>query len=110
MLEVDVLIQNRLWNISVNRLYYACYYAVSALLLHIDVHTKTHAGARQMFGLHFVDTGIVSREAGHYYKKIFSMRHKGDYEDYFDNDEEDVIALREPAQNLINEVLTILSK
>lgn len=31
--EVDLHIENELWNTAVNRLYYACYYAVSALLL-----------------------------------------------------------------------------
>ena len=35
--EVDLLIQNRLWNIAVNRLYYACFYAVTALLLNNEI-------------------------------------------------------------------------
>lgn len=50
--EVDVLIQNNLCNTAVNRLYYACFYAVSALLSHNDVNTRTHAGTIQMFGQH----------------------------------------------------------
>ena len=29
--EVDLHIKNELWNTAVNRLYYACYYAVIAL-------------------------------------------------------------------------------
>ena len=31
--EIDLLIQHKLWNTAINRLYYACYYAVIALLL-----------------------------------------------------------------------------
>lgn len=31
--EIDLLVQNKLWNTAVNRLYYACYYAVIALLI-----------------------------------------------------------------------------
>lgn len=31
--EVDILIDNQFWTTSINRLYYACFYAVSALLL-----------------------------------------------------------------------------
>jgi uncharacterized protein (UPF0332 family) len=42
------------WNGAVNRLYYACFYAVSALLLYKDLQPKSHAGVRQLFGLHFV--------------------------------------------------------
>ncbi len=30
--EVDVLIENEFWNTAVNRIYYACFYAVTALL------------------------------------------------------------------------------
>ena len=28
--EVNLLVENKLWNTAVNRLYYACYYAVIA--------------------------------------------------------------------------------
>ena len=57
--EVKVLAKNEMWNGCINRLYYACFYAVSALLLQNNIQTKTHAGARQMFGLHFVDKGLI---------------------------------------------------
>jgi len=30
--EVDILVENQLWNTAVNRLYYSCFYAVIALL------------------------------------------------------------------------------
>ena len=30
--EVDFLINNRLWNTAINRMYYSCFYAVIALL------------------------------------------------------------------------------
>ena len=38
----------------------------------------------QMFGLHFVNTGIISRNSGKTYSDIFDRRQKGDYEDFFD--------------------------
>ena len=60
--EADAMVQNRFWNASVNRIYYACYYAVSGLLLKKNIETNSHKGIRQMFGLHFVQSGIVSKE------------------------------------------------
>lgn len=48
--EVEVLIANEFWNGAVNRLYYACFYAVIALLIQNGIDTQTHVGARQMFG------------------------------------------------------------
>ncbi|MGN6540887.1 MAG: HEPN domain-containing protein [Ginsengibacter sp.] len=46
--EIELLIQNELWNTAVNRLYYACYYAVIALLINKEIDTLTHTGARQL--------------------------------------------------------------
>lgn len=37
-------------------MYYACFYAVSALLLHAEIDgVKSHEGVRQMFGKHFIN-------------------------------------------------------
>ena len=38
--EVALLTENKLWNTAVNRLYYACYYAVSALLISKNITSK----------------------------------------------------------------------
>ncbi|MBO4403225.1 MAG: HEPN domain-containing protein [Bacteroidales bacterium] len=51
--EVEVLLQNRFYNTAANRMYYACYYAVSALLVANGIVAKSHDGAKQMFGMHF---------------------------------------------------------
>ena len=46
--EVEVLIENEFWNTAVNRIYYACFYAVTALLIKNGFSTQTHSGTRQM--------------------------------------------------------------
>jgi len=56
--EVETLIQNKFWNTAINRMYYACFYAVSALLLKYGIQTSSHSGCRQKFGQHFVQTDI----------------------------------------------------
>jgi uncharacterized protein (UPF0332 family) len=67
-------LDNRLWNTAVNRLYYACYYAVIALLIDHKIERLTHAGARQMFGLHFIKTGVIEKELGKFYSQLFDLR------------------------------------
>ena len=62
MQEVKFLFENQLWNNAVNRLYYRCFYAVGALLASVNVYTKTHSGASQMFSLHFIKQGIFEKE------------------------------------------------
>jgi uncharacterized protein (UPF0332 family) len=80
--EVDILIKNQLWNTSVNRMYYACFYMVNALLLKHGFEASTHKGCRLMFGKHFIQTKIIDNEMGKLYTKLFEMRHKGDYDDF----------------------------
>ncbi|GAB3170106.1 HEPN domain-containing protein [Telluribacter humicola] len=99
--EVSVLIENGLWNTAVNRLYYA----VIALLIRNEISVNTHAGARQMFGLHFVKAGIIDNELGKFYSNIFTMRQSADYEDY---SEEEVLDLVRPADELIQKIEELL--
>lgn len=110
LLEIDILIENELWNTAINRLYYACYYALIALLLKNDLQAKTHAGVRKMFGLHFVKTGLFSKQLGNFYSEIFDLRQTGDYDDYIDYKKSDVLDLIIPAREFIDEVEKLLKK
>ena len=47
-----LLVENGKWNSAINRLYYAAYYAVSALLIKSNVEAKTHAGVKRQFFFH----------------------------------------------------------
>jgi uncharacterized protein (UPF0332 family) len=52
--ETLILAKEERWNAVINRLYYACFYSVIALLLKNDIETQTHDGARTQFGLQFI--------------------------------------------------------
>jgi uncharacterized protein (UPF0332 family) len=82
---------------------------VIALLIDKDIHAQTHSGVRQMFGLHFIKTGIIDKEAGKFYTDIFDMRQTGDYDDYIDFKKEDVLELIEPANELISKIELLLT-
>jgi len=107
--EVQQHIENEFWATAINRLYYACFYAVSALLLKNNIKTQSHAGVRQMFGLHFVKTEIIPKDLGKFYSDIFDMRHTGDYDDFVDFSKEDVIDVLGPAKDLISKIETLLN-
>ena len=67
---------------AINRLYYACFYAVIAALL-LDNHVaKSHSGVRTMFHKHWVLTGRIAASYGKIYNEIFDMRHEDDYDDF----------------------------
>ncbi|ANU56893.1 HEPN domain-containing protein [Bacteroides caecimuris] len=88
--DVDVLIENELWNSTINRMYYACFHAVSALLIKNGIEVKSHMGIRQAFGLHFVKAGKVSLEYGRIFSRIYDKRQSSDYDDFIDFTKEEV--------------------
>jgi uncharacterized protein (UPF0332 family) len=64
---------------AVNRIYYACFYAVSALLMQKELRFKKHSGVRAAFHQNFVKKGEIDREQGRFYDEIFEARQRGDY-------------------------------
>lgn len=110
LLEINLHIENKLWSTAVNRLYYACYYAVSALLVKNNIGAQTHGDTRQMFGLHFIKTGLIPKESGKFYTDIFDKRQTGDYDDFVEIGKEDVICLLEPAKRLVLEIENLLKE
>lgn len=91
--EIKEHISNGFYNTAVNRMYYACFYAVSSLLVAYQIEVKSHDGTRQKFGQHFVLTGIVPKDLGKFYRIIFEKRSSGDYDDFITYDLEIVNSL-----------------
>ncbi|MDR2147593.1 MAG: HEPN domain-containing protein [Tannerella sp.] len=96
------------WRIAVNRLYYACFYAASALLVKNGLTAHTHNGTMNQFGLHFVKKGLINQEQGKLFKQLFNLRQSGDYDDWFDIEEKDVKPLLEPAEKFIAEIENLI--
>lgn len=99
--EADTLAKGSFYNAAVNRLYYACYYAVSALLVKNGITPQTHQGAKQMFSLHFIANGKIGKQHGAFYGRLFNDRMSGDYDDFVQYDSEMLAALRPQAKELI---------
>ena len=92
------------WETVANRLYYAAYNAVSALLIANGDEAQTHNGIIRIFGLHFVKTGQVSLEMGDLYKTLYSMRLTGDYDDFCCLSEDNIQPLIEPTERFISSI------
>ena len=107
--EAKGIIQLGYWRIAANRLYYACFYAASALLIKNNFTAHTHAGVINQFGLHFVTKGLISKEQGKFFKRLFNLRQSGDYDDWFDISEEDVMPFLEPTEKFIAEIENLIN-
>jgi uncharacterized protein (UPF0332 family) len=110
LIEADTMIKNGFWNAAVNRIYYSCYYVVSGLLLKKSIETNSHKGLRQMFGLHFVQTGAVSKDDGRFFSDLYDRRQTGDYEDFVLYEKETVINLFNQAKDFIDRIVKLIDK
>lgn len=107
--EVPYLYNGGYYNTAINRMYYAAYYAVLALLTKNSIDTTTHAGVKQMLGLHFVITGKLSRDHSRTFNDLFDMRHSSDYEDFAYYDCHDVDELLPKAKEFIKVIAELIN-
>ena len=108
--QVKNIVSTGYWDMIANRLYYAAYYAVSALLLQSGYSVQTHHGIIQMLGLHFIKTGIIDKEFGSLYGQLFSLRQTGDYGDTFGLTEKQVLPLLPQTEKFIKDIASLIEK
>lgn len=108
--EVQTHIENKFWNTAINRMYYACFYAIGALFAKHKIEVDSHSGVRQKFGKHFVKTGKFDKKLAKLFTELFDKRQKGDYNDFLDYDEETVLRLYPLSRELIKQVDELLTE
>ena len=108
--ELKANVELKFWRIAANRLYYACYYAATALLIHNNLTTRTHTGTINQLSLHFIKNGLLDVKYGKLYKKLFELRQTGDYDDMITITEDDVIPFLEPAEQFLAEIENLINK
>jgi uncharacterized protein (UPF0332 family) len=91
-------------------LYYACFYAVSALLLAKDLSSAKHSGVRSLFHQNFIKPGLLDIKLGHLYDRLFDNRQKGDYQDLVRFDLKEVSAWYDEAERFVEIVLKLISE
>ena len=88
IIEAKLMASEGHYNATMNRLYYACFYAATALLVANDIPSASHAGVKTMLSLHFVAKGKLDKEYGKTFSRLFEIRHTGDYDDFVYCDKE----------------------
>ena len=64
---------------AISRLYYCVLSHVRALLLTLDLETRSHEAALRLLSLHFVKAGTLPRETAHVFAKLMKFREEADY-------------------------------
>ena len=108
--EARLMHQTRHWNTCANRLYYAVFYAVNALLAKNGLAASKHSGVKALFNLHYVKTGAIPKEKGRLYSRLFDLRQEADYLDFVSLDEETVGPLVDEAVEFVEAIRSILGE
>lgn len=109
LLQVDMAQSNQMWDLVANRLYYALFHAVSALLISNEIQVGTHRGAQIRFHQAFVKTGIFSKDEGHLYSRLQQLREEGDYNCYIQAEREEIFPLIDKSKEMINKIFRLLN-
>ncbi|MDR4508726.1 MAG: HEPN domain-containing protein [Candidatus Brocadiaceae bacterium] len=88
----------------INRLYYAMFYAVLALLQEKQLGTSKHTGAISLFDKEFIKTGIFQKDLSRALHRAFELRQKGDYLEQVKFTREDVDGLLPKAEDFLNSI------
>lgn len=104
---IDELVAGRL-SFSVNRIYYGCFYIVSAFMLRRKLRFSKHSGVRATFHQQLVKPGLVSRENGQLYDELFEARQRGDYIELVSFEKSDVKDWLERATHFLKEIKLLI--
>ncbi len=78
---------DRHYSTTVNRAYYAIFYAASATLASKGIGRSKHSGVQSAFGYEFIRTGVIEPEYGKMYTTALTNRLDSDYDIHTTTDE-----------------------
>ncbi len=94
--------------LAINRVYYACFYSASALLLQENKHFSKHSGVRAALHQHVVKAGRLPSDLGAFYDQAFEERQEADYSGLATFDAETVTARINSAELFVSHMKALL--
>lgn len=102
--EAKILANNRAYRGSINRSYYAMFYAAMGLLSLKDLGSSKHSGVISFFDREFVKTGELSKALSRSFHRAFEERQMSDYGEMLEPDELTAMELIEEADIFISTI------
>lgn len=106
--EARLLLENKINDTAVSRLYYAVFYAITALLNENGYNPKTHSGVKTIFNKEFILTGKVESRFSDFYSFLMAKRFEADYDDFVFIDENKIQSLVSETEELIAIMISLL--
>jgi uncharacterized protein len=108
--DADYLAREERWNAAANRMYYACFYVVSAYLAFRGLTATTHSGLKNVFNQELIKTGRIDRADGVLFNKLFNIRQEADYEDFSNTQPEELQPLLLKINDLIRDIEQLIKE
>ena len=105
-----LLLDNSKPRSSVNRSYYAMFYAVMALLAVKGSPTSKHSGVIALFDQEYVKTGIFEKDLSRWLHDAFDFRQRADYREMFQISHDQARLALEHAASFISAVQSHVTK
>jgi uncharacterized protein (UPF0332 family) len=84
--------------------------AASAALASINIAPRSHAGLRNQFGQHFVQTGLLDSQYAKMLARAFEARQSSDYEIFNQATQLEAEAIIANAEQFVNTIKNLLSE
>jgi len=106
----QILLDKEMIRPSVNRSYYAMFYAVLALLAVKKMETSKHSGAISLFDREFVKQGVFKKDLSRWLHDAFDLRQLSDYAAQSSITSDDAQRALDHAGEFVKKVKDILKK
>lgn len=108
--DAEYLLGEERWNGAANRMYYACFYMVSAYLAFKGFSAATHSGLKSAFNQELIKTGRIDRSDGVLFNRLFAIRQEADYEDFAEIQPDEIKSLLPKINGLIRDIEDVINE
>ena len=105
-----MLYENSMTETAVSRLYYAAFYAASALLTNDGLNAKTHTGTKSLLNKEYFLSGKLETSFSDLYTMLMAKRHEADYESFAFIDKNQIPDWIEKTQEFINKIRSLIQE
>ncbi len=102
-------LQNRFYDDSASRSYYAVYHAICAVLSTKDFEFSSHNQTLGCFNKEFIKTGVFQSQYSKWTRDLYNLRESGDYDIRSDVDELKASKSLDMAFAIVNEIKKYLA-
>ncbi len=103
-------LENKHYKDSINRSYYASFYAARAILALERIDFKRHKDVIAYFNKNYVATGIFEKDIGRKLARLQQKREQSDYDDFFIASKEEAQKQYNNAENIISAIIEYLRR